>query len=369
MGLLSWLSPASLAGPIAGAVGNFLVKELFHELSKVIESLVASVVNDVLNTVVRQTTAVTQKEGNSWFAHEVGTMAAVGELVVAPLLMVATIGAILRQDLRRLGRAWAVGLPVAALGGLGAMELARVGMKATDGLTAAVLAAAAPHLKADFVGAVSVGLVPGISGGVGALLSIVVLAGALLVWVELAVRSLAVEVAVFFMPLALAGLVWPSTAHWAKRFVEMLAALLLVKPIIAGVLGLGTAALTARHPNVGSVVQGAALLLLAAFAPLVVLKMAPLVELASVAHLHELARAPVQAVQSAMSRAASAGAGTPAAAGASGGGEAGVGLAATLLRQTGDHPLGPARPLGTIRPTSGEDPGTSGGSRLGEGGG
>ena len=41
------------------------------------------------------------------------------------------------------------------------------------------------------------------------------------------------------MPLALAGLVWPATAHWAKRLIEVLVALLLMKPVIVGALCLG----------------------------------------------------------------------------------------------------------------------------------
>jgi hypothetical protein len=344
MGLLSLLSPASLAGPVAGAVGNFIVKEFFHELGKIIESVVGSFVDDVLGSIVGQTTGVTPSEGNSWFGPIAAKMAPLAGFIAAPLLMVATIGAILRQDLRRLGRAWGVGLPVAALGGFAAVKLAGLGLSATDGLTRAVVATVAPNMKSDFVTALSAGLVPGIGGGVAALLSLVVLAGALLIWLELAVRSLAVEVAVFFMPLVLAGLVWPSSARWARRFVELLAALLLVKPVVAGVLALGTAALTSSRASAGSVLSGAALLLLAGFAPLAVLKMAPVVDAASVAHLHELSWAPLQAAGRAVTKLAAARSspGSPGPASAPGWD---VGLASTLLKQTGGHPLGPARPL------------------------
>jgi len=343
MGLLSLVSPASVVGPVAGAVGNFIVKAFFHDLSSMVEGTVGSFVNTVLGSVVRQTTAVAQGEGNSWFGPVAARTAPVGALVTAPLLMAATLGAVLRQDARRLLRAWGVGLPAAALGGFAAVKLTGVGLSVTDGLTNAVISAAAPNMKADFVAALSVGLVPGVSGAVGVVVSLVVLAGALLVWLELAVRSLAVEVAVFFMPLALAGLVWPSTAHWARRFVEVLVALLLVKPVVAGVLALGAAGLTSSHVSASSLVSGAALLLLAAFAPLTVLKMAPLVDAAWLAHLHELSRVPLQAVQSGLGNLASLGArpvpSAPSAAGAD------LGLATTLLQQTSEHPLGPARPL------------------------
>ena len=35
-----------------------------------------------------------------------------------------------------------------------------------------------------------------------------------MVWLELVVRAAAIYVAVFFMPLALAGYVWPATRRW-----------------------------------------------------------------------------------------------------------------------------------------------------------
>jgi hypothetical protein len=344
MGLLSFLSPSSVAGPLAGALGNFIVKEFFHELGKIIESTVGSCVKDVLGTVVGQTTGVTRSEGNPWFGPVAGKLAPLSVFVVAPLLMVATIGAILRQDLRRLGRAWAVGLPLAALGGFAAVKLAGFGLAATDGLTRAIVTSVAPTMKEDFITALSAGFVPGVGGPVAVLGSLVVLAGALLIWLELAVRSLAVEVAVFFMPLALAGIVWPSTSHWSRRFAELLGALLLVKPVVAGVLALGTAAITSGHTSAGSLMSGAALLLLAGFAPLYVLKMAPLVEVASVVHLQELSRVPAQAAGRVIARVgASTAIGAPA--GTVGDGGADMRLASTLLQQTGEHPLGPARPL------------------------
>ncbi len=78
----------------------------------------------------------------------------------------------------------------------------------------------------------------------------VLLVGALLVgfaafllWMELLVRSAAVYVAVLFLPLALASLAWPAIAHWCRRLVDTLVALVLSKFVIVAVLSLAAGAL------------------------------------------------------------------------------------------------------------------------------
>ncbi len=60
------------------------------------------------------------------------------ELVVLPLLMAATAAAVLRQDLRRLARIWAVGLPVAAVAGVAGVQFADLALSATDAMCQAV---------------------------------------------------------------------------------------------------------------------------------------------------------------------------------------------------------------------------------------
>ena len=378
MGLLSVLpSLPIIGGSISAAIGKAVASTIFGDIGSFVQGLVGSLVNDVLGTVVKATTSVSQSEGNTWFAGGATLLVPVGKLVVAPLLLAATIGAVLRQDPRRLARAWGVGLPVAALGGWAAVKFADVGLSATDAISSAMIKDVAPGMKTDFVRALSAGITSGAYGAVGFLVSLVVLAGGLLVWLELAVRALAIEIAVFFMPLALAGVVWPVTAHWAKRFVEMLVALLLTKPVVVGALCLGTAALDSKNESAASLVSGAAILLLAGFAPLVLFKMAPLVEAPSVAHLQDLSRQPVHAVERAVEKVLAVATGVGATA-AAGGGED-MKLAGALLVQASggsaggggpgeggagaEHPLGPARPPDglTGASTSGAGGGGSGG--------
>jgi hypothetical protein len=107
------------------------------------------------------------------------------------------------------------------------------------------------------------------------------------------VRAAAIYVAVFFMPLALACYVWPATAAIAKRSVELLVALILSKFVIVATLTLGVAALRGG-PSADTAIVGAAILLIAGFAPFCLLRLAPVVEVGAIAHLEGLSRRPLR---------------------------------------------------------------------------
>jgi hypothetical protein len=155
-----------------------------------------------------------------------------------------------------------------------------------------------PNLQKDFLDAVVLGVTNSVRAGpIGAVVSLLVIVGGLLIWLELALRSAAIELAVFFMPLALAGLVWPSTAHWAKRLGLVLGALLLAKPVVVGALCLGANALTSAQAGPASVVTGSAILLLAAFAPVALLKLVPIAEASAIGHLQDVSRQPFRAAE------------------------------------------------------------------------
>jgi hypothetical protein len=135
-------------------------------------------------------------------------------------------------------------------------------------------------------------------------------------WLELLVRSAAVYVAVLFLPLAMATLVWPSVAHWCRRLVETLTALILSKFVIVATLSLAAGAVasgTAGTGDAGSgfaaVLAGGALLVLATFVPFSILRLIPMIEAGAVGHLEgarqrgaaALTRVPRAAAQYALS--------------------------------------------------------------------
>jgi hypothetical protein len=242
----------------------------------------------------------TPNVGAEWFRVAYRATAKAFEAVVTPILLVATIGSIVRQDLRRLGRVWAVGLPVAVLAAAAATVLTELAIRATDSLTSMVVGAhlnvhgALQNLADDAFATGSPALV-----GIG--IGLLALAGAVLVWLELVLRSAAIYVAVFFMPLCLVTYIWPATAAIAKRSVQILIALVLSKFVIFTTLWLGMSTV-AGDRSIDGALEGAGILLLASFAPFVLLRLVPIAEVDVVAHLEGVARRPFRAA----SRAAAA---------------------------------------------------------------
>lgn len=233
----------------------------------------------------------------SAFTSEYQVMILIGVGGVAPLLGLAVIQAIARQDPSGLLRTALLRLPTALLLTGVVIELVSLGLRFTDEASVALLNAGAGAAGRAFGNIeAAVGPVAPAAYGFGQLLLVlaVALVGFML-WVELAVRSAAVAVATLFLPLALAGLVWPATSHWARRLGETLAGLVLMKLVMAAVLALAGGALAADAGGISSLVEGVALLGLTAFSPFVLFRLIPIVESGAVAHL-EGAR-PAQAVK------------------------------------------------------------------------
>lgn len=228
-----------------------------------------------------------------WFRTEAGVMETVVVMALLPVLMVASIGPVLRQDLRRLFRVWGVGLPVAVLAGVAASQLAGLALRVTDEMCAGFLGGNGRRLALSFSQAMATGAVSTAPVFVKMLLASVMVVGAVLVWLEMMVRSAAVYVAVFFMPLVLVGYIWPSTAVMARRGVEILVSLILAKFVIVATLSLGLSALGTHGIDAG--IAGGGLMLLAGFAPFTLMRITPVVEAAAIGHLEGVSRRPLRA--------------------------------------------------------------------------
>jgi hypothetical protein len=280
--------------------------------------------------VLSTTTAIDL--GAPWFRAHYATMAGLAGVVIVPLLLAGVVQALYRQNAGMLLRSVLIHVPLAVLLTAVAISLVQVGLAVTDSLSSAV--AQGSGLDAGhFLGTVTAALAPGQAaaqpGGIPTFVlflgGVVVVVGAVLVWLELLLRSAAVYVAVLFLPLALAGLAWPAISHWARRLVDTLAALVLSKLVIVAVLSLAAGALaagtgstpagaTGAGAGFASVLAGAALLLLAACAPWSLFRLLPFLEAGAVGHLEGLtqrarrqATVPVRGLADVAMRAAAAG--------------------------------------------------------------
>ncbi len=289
----------SLCVPVLTCAGSSSVTStLTHDAAQSVLSVVTSALVSTAAWLVGHVVALVEGTGQvdldqPWFLQRSEVMLQLLEFVIVPLLLAATIGPVLRQDLRRLARVWGVGLPVAVLAGLSGAQFTQLAMAATDQLCQAIVGNPDATLGGSLRGLTSAMVIPGAPQLVAALIACLLIVGAVLLWLELVVRAAAIYVAVFFMPLALACYVWPATTAVAKRTVELLAALILSKFVIVATLTLGVAALHGG-PSADNAVIGSAILLVAGFAPFSLIRLAPIVEAGAIAHLEGLARRPLR---------------------------------------------------------------------------
>ena len=346
---------------LVGSLAKALLGGFFHDLLVWVANGAASLVGVLGNVLSASTEPVLT---GSAFRSEFEVMAVLSAGVALPLLAVGAIQAIIRQEPGGLLRSALVRLPLALLFTGVSVQLVALGLAATDQASAMVLGAAGDPTHRLLLGLVA-GLEqtggPGLAAFGAFLVVLTASVVAFVLWLELAVRSAAIAAASLFLPLALVGLAWPATSHWARRLGETLAALVLSKLVIASVLALA-AGLLGNSSGVAGVVEGVALLAVAAFAPFALLKLVPAVEAGAIAHLDGLGQRPVRTGQrlgtelAGLEIGGTGGLGVLAAFGSKGAGNTGTG--GSSLR-TIDY-VG-AGPLTADRPTAG------GGSRSGSG--
>jgi len=292
--------------PISGA-GTSLAKGAATAVLDGFSAWLADGARSLIGFVVALVTQTSPNLSVHWFADRMSVMLEVVGLVILPLLAAATIGAVARQDLRRLGRTWGVALPLALIVGGGAVPLTEEALSVTDALAHKLWSGAGSDvaLALQHVGTALAGTIVSGNPFVGAIVGLVVIAGSVMLWLELLLRAAAIYVAVAFLPLALAGLVWPATAHWAKRLVEVLVALILSKLVIVAALTVAAGAIGAGTTT-DQALTGGAILLMAGFAPFLLLRLVPVAEAGAIAHLEGASRRAVRAATGTVSRAASA---------------------------------------------------------------
>jgi hypothetical protein len=284
----------------AGSVGGSIASSGFESVLSGISQWVASGAEWLLNQIGQVLSATTTVDlGASWFQAHYGQMTALAGVVILPMLLASTLQAIVRQNPGQLIRTFLLQLPLALLLAVVAVQIVILSLSATDAMSDAVAGGTSADVSSLLNGVTS-GLVDSaadtsIASFVLLLVALLIAVGAFVLWLELLIRAAAVYVAVLFLPLALATLVWPAVSHWCRRLVETLAALILSKFVIVATLSLAAGAVSSGTAGTGdhgsgfsSVLAGGALLLMATFVPFAILRMIPAVEAGAVAHLDGL---------------------------------------------------------------------------------
>ena len=202
---------ASAAGSIGGSVAVAGIDAVFNGLSQWVASGAEWLLSQIGNVLV-STTSINL--GADWFVEHYKVMTALAGVVVLPLLLVSTLQAVYRQNAGQLVRSFFVQLPLALLLGVVAVQIVILCLSATDALCTEVAGGSGSDVHALLAG-MSKGLViavadPGMATFVLLLVGLLVAAASFVLWLELLVRAAAVYVAVLFLPLAMATLVWPD---------------------------------------------------------------------------------------------------------------------------------------------------------------
>ena len=177
------------------------------------------------------------------------------------------------------------------------------------------------------------------AGLLGIIFGLLFVVGAILVWLQLMVRSALIYILIVLAPLGFATRAHPGTRQIARRTIEMGIALILSKFGVAVAFGIGATAIESSNGvvegegvDLTGMMAGVAVMLMAALMPWLIWKVFPLVEAATAAAGVE--RSPVKAAVSAASLGVAAGVGISKLAGgggATGGGSmGGGGLASTI---------------------------------------
>lgn len=291
-------SAKQLAGSAASSVAGFGVNSILNALGSWVGSGATWLIGQI-GKVINETTSIDL--GASWFTSHYQIMVALSGVVILPMMLLGIIQSIYRQNPSSLLRSVLLNVPLAILLTAVAVTLVQLGLSVTDALCTSISTGAgldSGHFLGSVVGGLSAAQVagqPSVPGFVLFVGGLAVVFGGLLVWIELLIRAAAVYVAVLFLPLALASLAWPAIAHWCRRLVDTLAALVLSKFVIVAVLSLAAGALAAgtgsgggQGGGFGAVLGGAALLLLAGFAPWALFRLLPFMEAGAVGHLESI---------------------------------------------------------------------------------
>jgi hypothetical protein len=259
------------------------------------------------------TTSATVDFRQGWWANdraqtlvrEIGTLALVLTLM---FLLLAVVQGLLAGDVGAMVRAVMLEVPVTMGATVALVAVTELLLGLADGASSMVLAGVPEALGHFFegFGAEETIRTGGLAAGV---MVAVFILGAIMVWIELVVRSSLIYLLMAAAPLTLAARVWPAARGAWRRLAELGVALIVSKFAIALALGLGAAALGGAGPKQGdlgtqagldlaSLLTGASLMLLAAFTPFIVLRLLPIVEGAVIAQ--GISRTPVRAAQSGM---------------------------------------------------------------------
>lgn len=192
---------------------------------------------------------------SGWWAsvrgqHLVATVAVLGAVLMVGFLLLAIVQGLLAGEPGAMLRSALVEVPLSVLGTVVLVSVTQLLLGVTDESSNLVLERVPEDLSRFFEGFANTASLA-THGLAGVAILMLFLAGALLVWIELVVRSSLIYWLVAAAPLLAAARVWPAARGAFRKLCEIGLALILSKFAISLALGLGAAALAGGGPREG----------------------------------------------------------------------------------------------------------------------
>ncbi|NNN21044.1 MAG: hypothetical protein HKL80_03465 [Acidimicrobiales bacterium] len=223
--------------------------------------------------------------GTSWFSLNYQNMIMIAGLVIVPLIFISVIRSIFMQDFNGMGKMVMIQIPGAFIAGIGSIQIVKTLIEIVDSFSNQLLAQSGSNFP-EMISRINSALIsplssmPTIASGALAFIALGILSGTLVLFIEMIMRSSAIDIAVLFLPISFAAMVFPYTAHILRRLIETIASLILSKFVVAGVLAMASSEI-ASNPYTSSfstITVGLACIWLAAFSPFMLFKIVPLVD-------------------------------------------------------------------------------------------
>ena len=270
----------NVAGDVVDDAAKAVAQPIFRQATEWVAQGAGWLVGRVGGLIDASTTPRLQ---SWWFAGQYTQMGLLATALALPLLFLAVIQAALARNSALITRALAA-VPVAFVLTGAAVAIVAALLGVTDWACQAISGQTGPNSRAFFGDvAKAFDTITDDSGPTGAapalfvalLASIFAALAALAVWVELLIRSAGIYVCVLFFPVVLVARIWPKLEKWAMRLAQALTALILSKFVIVAVLSVAAAAVADSRTSEGfnGVLAAGALLVFAAFAPLVLFRL------------------------------------------------------------------------------------------------
>ncbi len=289
----------AVTSPVTGAIEG-LGNSIFSQITTWASEGAAWLIGRVVEVVEETTTPRLTTKG---FLAEYGEMAVIGALLAAAMLLLAVIEGVARSDMGMLVRVVLVNLPLAFIATSVAYVVVQLLLVGTDGLCHAIGQASQHRGEHFFKGAIEglgsaggsageavggagpEGSAAGKAGGevavplfVSFLAAVIGGFAAFFVWVELLMRDAAIYVVALFMPLALAGSIWPRWSGALRRTGELIAVVIGSKFVIVSIIALAAGLVAESSGRVEHILAAAALMLLACFSPFALFRLVPFAE-------------------------------------------------------------------------------------------